>query len=659
MYNVSDLFKTYSKQFDRTIEAKVDIQGTTYLGSDIIEFNIEDSVASTEDFTIGTTISSILNMSIRTTDTIPAGAQITPYVRLNGTSGVSEWLKLGDYYVDSRVMQDKVWGFTCYDKLIFGQAEYLSSLSYPATMQQVWNEVCSKLGVTSDSSVVINPTYKFDVAPTGHTMREVLGFIAAAHVASVRMTKDGTIGWVKFSASASSVEKITASDYSKAPQTNPAKSFTRIVVQSGSDSESTQIEVGTGTEDKTLTLINPYISQSMLNDMYKVFNGFRYIPFTMDWRCFPYIEVGDRIEAEMFNALSWVEASMPWSEANFPWKDLPTFSTVICKNKITYTGGLKATSSASSTSSQQSELKFKGTITEQLNTLDKVALREGKPYYGVTFSREYGFKVDSSLGSSVTLNGDTIALGSSSDEGIYFDVLTGKYRINGTLEAVDGKFDGTVFAENIDTSNAKISVAQIEELEVGTNVFMGSNAYLSWNKITDQPYIPQTAAELGAMTQAQLYTTLGQDFVLTGKIFSQQIYGDIAHLASGVYIGDINSNTSKSLEFLNTGSAWDRLQLYYHPSYYANVFELSSDSILSLQGGSSDIWIDDNGIQLNGDVEAYKASFYGLISFFGAEPIGQQSAQLLPSTATLANVITKLNGIMNQLANTGLIYVYS
>lgn len=46
------------------------------------------------------------------------------------------------------------------------------------------------------------------------------------------------------------------------------------------------------------------------------------------------------------------------------------------------------------------------------------------------------------------------------------------------------------------------------------------------------------------------------------------------------------------------------------------------------------------------------------IGFFGAIPVSQQTAQRLSSSATLSQVIIKINGILDKLGNYGLFYVY-
>lgn len=51
--------------------------------------------------------------------------------------------------------------------------------------------------------------------------------------------------------------------------------------------------------------------------------------------------------------------------------------------------------------------------------------------------------------------------------------------------------------------------------------------------------------------------------------------------------------------------------------------------------------------------------FYDEIGFFGNIPVSQQTAQRLSSSATLSDVIIKINGILDKLGSYGLFYVYN
>jgi hypothetical protein len=476
MYNVSELFKKYARSHDRMIDSKVEVGNLAFTGTEIIEFSIDDNLIGFEDFIIGTTCSSRLDLSLRTSAAIPENAKIIPYIRFLGNEGTSEWLKLGEYFIDSRSIENDVWKFVCYDKLLYGEQEFISSLTYPASMQAVWNELCGIIGVTSNANVTINSGYKFDLAPTGYTVRQVFGIIAAAHAASVKMMKnDGTIGLIKFNVNSTALDSITVSDYVKAPQTNPEKMITHIVVDND-DGDSDEIEAGTGSESNTLKITNPFITQSILNDIYSVLNGFRYIPYSMDWICFPYLEVGDTIAIDSLNnQMTWDTADITWDSANVTWDMVPQkFTSILFANKITFKGGLKATSSAPAQSTVTSEFKPKGTLTEKIQALNKTAVKQGKNYYGVSFGRDFGVKVQGSSGSEVILNGDKTTFSVDGQERFYFDPIAKDYVFDGKLTATLIKAITAVVTEQLYASLGEIARLTVDRL-LTSNILNGDD----------------------------------------------------------------------------------------------------------------------------------------------------------------------------------------
>ena len=86
---------------------------------------------------------------------------------------------------------------------------------------------------------------------------------------------------------------------------------------------------------------------------------------------------------------------------------------------------------------------------------------------------------------------------------------------------------GSVKAEDIDTTTAKIQTAQIEELVVGGNVAMGENATISWAKVTDTQYVALmedianfvTTGEMGAALTGML-TSDNFDTIITKEFIA-------------------------------------------------------------------------------------------------------------------------------------------
>lgn len=61
-------------------------------------------------------------------------------------------------------------------------------------------------------------------------------------------------------------------------------------------------------------------------------------------------------------------------------------------------------------------------------------------------------------------------------------------------------------------------------LKVGEQIEMGSNAYISWGQVTEQPFIPQNAADIGALaSDSPRLTYIDKDGIYTNFIDATQI----------------------------------------------------------------------------------------------------------------------------------------
>lgn len=463
MFPISPIYADYLKRPDREFIVKAIVGSEEYDDTKIVDFSIENSLSLTDGFAIGTAIPSKLTIKLRTNEVIPANARIMPYLSLSmrgmtwlqaqypwedmhisWTGTGTDWLPLGEFFVDDREKVNDVWTFTCYDKLVFADAAYVSSLIYPATQRAVFNEICNRLGWTYDNSVVINANYRIQAGPAGYTMRQVLQYIAAANSASLYIDKAGTVKFKRFTASDAPVFEMTTFDYSSVKQTNPVKTYTRVVVTYNTEDE-LQYEAGTGDDNHTLFLENPFMTQAMVNDLRATLNGFSYLPLTMRAQGYPQLEQGDVIAFEQQEGTSWDETVSTWEDTHIPWDGIVRYKSLILHQVFRFAGGLSMTLEAPSVSEQQSEFKVDGTLTTAVNKLNKEAVKEGKSYYGTTITRTEGLTIEREDHlSKVILNSDKMSFQANGQDAIYFDIPSRRYKFNGTLEATNGVFTGTL-----------------------------------------------------------------------------------------------------------------------------------------------------------------------------------------------------------------------
>lgn len=484
MYPISPLYAALLRQPDREFKVKVNVDGTEYDNSVIADFVIDNSVTSLDGFEVGTAIPSTLTITLRTNYEIQPNAKMIPYLALS-TNGLTweqtdipwnemivpwdgsgtAWLPLGEFYVDKREKINGVWTFTCLDKLVFADVTYISTLSYPTTMKAVWDEICSRLGWTYDSSVQINPSYMVQVGPAGFTMRQVLGYIAGANAASVIVGKDGVIKFKRFTTAEEPVFNMGSSDYIRAIQTNPIKTYSRVVVTYDTEDQLT-LEAGSGDENHTLNLENPLMNQTMVNNLQLSLNGFAYLPLSMDARGFPQLEHGDIIGFEQDEHTTWLETVTSWEDTHIPWDGIMKYKTTILRQSFSFRGGLKMTIESPSVSEQQSEFVVEGSLTQQVNKIDKTAIKEGKKYYGATITRTEGLIIEREDHlSKAVFNSDELSFYADGNRALWFDLPSRKFKFEGTLEATDGVFSGTLQGAD-GTFSGTVQAGRIEGGEI-------------------------------------------------------------------------------------------------------------------------------------------------------------------------------------------------
>ena len=122
------------------------------------------------------------------------------------------------------------------------------------------------------------------------------------------------------------IKKIGPGDYIKLKKQNEKKVIKKVVSTFNFDGDDIVYTAGEGEEHETLTIENPFMTQDIVNYVQSQLNGFEYVPYSMEWRCYPQLEPGDfyLIETRKGEILE----------------------TFIMSNKITFRGGLKADTSA-------------------------------------------------------------------------------------------------------------------------------------------------------------------------------------------------------------------------------------------------------------------------------------------------------------------------
>lgn len=168
---------------------KFDIAGTEYGMSDVAAVKLEHPLF--DKLSVGNTCSAELDITFWVKSDIPRMAQIIPYILLeDGT-----WHKLGIFWTDTRAKVSDRLNIIAYDAMMKADIVWVpdQALEFPMPMPQAVTEICRLMAVELDNRTVLNSAYTIDYPANEWTLRDVLGFIGAAHGGNWIITNEGKL----------------------------------------------------------------------------------------------------------------------------------------------------------------------------------------------------------------------------------------------------------------------------------------------------------------------------------------------------------------------------------------------------------------------------------------------------------------------------------
>jgi len=448
MLTTSALYNTiFAAQ--HSVEWKVTINGTDYGMTDIARSlgggdslpKINRNMFSGNTPTVGCCVASTFECSIfEASENIPRMASVIPYFRITNGTQTSEWIVLGTFYIDTRTVNKSTGTLSlyCYDKMLLADgangksyADVTGFATFPQPMEDVVTEIASIMGITVDSRTVINSGTGYMVDyPNDLTMREVLGYIAAAHCGNWTITPESKLRLIPLTGGTDTLNLGTnAASLTAAEQLTAWSGVT--VYWSDENAFSAGDDTG-----RVLTTDCPWATQDTADDMLDVIEGTRYQAYTANGAFANLaLELGDI-----------VTVGLPGKTVTGACFGISTSCDVIESSVLTSPGEEEVDHEYPYTSYVDRSLKRKVTL--------------GQSYYGTEISRENGLQIKRSDGKSdVTLNSDQMVFRGLIDgvmkDQIYFDPTTGRYIFDGALGA-DAIFTDSLYAETGDVSELTV-----------------------------------------------------------------------------------------------------------------------------------------------------------------------------------------------------------
>lgn len=271
--------------------SKYTVDGKEY-NQTLNEFKYSNIINPNNSISIGNTCSSSVAFSIFQPQITLENKDITIFEGVKGNNGI-EYVQIGIFTVTKEESNGEYTKYTAYDKMYKAEKGYFSELTYPSTDKAILEEICTKLGIQLATS--ITNTHTITDKPQGYTMREMIGYMATLQGGNAAINSDGNleIKWYKDSGYVldghqyyqQGVTFTTSKDFA-------IRKLTCNNTKSG-DKETSTITSGSGATG--LSFANPFMTQAVLDEVYKKIGGFQFRPITVkflgDWR----LEVGDII----------------------------------------------------------------------------------------------------------------------------------------------------------------------------------------------------------------------------------------------------------------------------------------------------------------------------------------------------------------------------
>lgn len=271
--------------------SKYAVEGKEYIEA-LNNFKFLNMINPNNEITIGNTCSSGVTFSIYMPTIGLENKEITIFEGVKVGTEI-KYIKLGIFTVTKQTSDGEYTSYEAYDRMYKADMPYFSDMAFPSTDKAILNEICGKLGIYLATNIVTAHT--INDKPQGYTYREIIGYMAMLQGCNAAINSDGNLElrWYKDSGYVLDGHKY----YQQGVTFTTSKDFiiqklTCNNTKSG-DKETSTITSGSGATG--LSFANPFMTQAILDEVYKKIGGFTFRPLTVKFVGDYRLEVGDII----------------------------------------------------------------------------------------------------------------------------------------------------------------------------------------------------------------------------------------------------------------------------------------------------------------------------------------------------------------------------
>lgn len=255
-------------------------------------FKFLNMINPNNEITIGNTCSSGVTFSIYMPTISLENKEITIFEGVKVGTEI-KYIKLGIFTVTKQTSDGEYTSYEAYDRMYKADMPYFSDMAFPNTDKAILNEICGKLGISLATNIATAHT--INDKPQGYTYREIIGYMAMLQGCNAVINSDGNLElrWYKDSGYVLDGHKY----YQQGVTFTTSKDFIikKLTCNNTKSGSTEQSQIISGDGATGLSFANPFMTQAILDEVYKKIGGFTFRPLTVKFVGDYRLEVGDII----------------------------------------------------------------------------------------------------------------------------------------------------------------------------------------------------------------------------------------------------------------------------------------------------------------------------------------------------------------------------
>lgn len=292
-----------------------------------------------DDFSLGSTMSQYIEVTIPDGNLLIEGKEILLQIGMD-VNGLTEYIPMGYFTVGKPKKADDQITFTAYDRMMNTERTFSMDGTTTNTVA-VLKKIADITGVPVVTSGLTAISMK---VPKGYSCREVLSYVAQLHGAFAVCNRRGQI----------ELHTYVNSDYKVKPNrywgnfehNDYAFDVSKFVCFTGQDKNGKSISISSGSGARSVSFSNPFMTQTVLNNILASFKSFSYMPGTLKMMGDPRLDPWDILTVEDLSG--------------------NTYKVPVMKLEWEYDGGLTYSVEAVGLSEEETNADYKGPRTKEM-----------------------------------------------------------------------------------------------------------------------------------------------------------------------------------------------------------------------------------------------------------------------------------------------------